>query len=65
MNTSTPIPGKAWGAAHQTGWTGLIANLVTRRYRKDIPQYWRSGAPSRATAGEYPMSNDGNWSSQR
>jgi hypothetical protein len=43
--------GQGLGAAHQTGWTGLIANLVTRRYRKDIPQYWRSGAPSRAAAG--------------
>ncbi|MBL8660959.1 MAG: glucosidase, partial [Rhodospirillales bacterium] len=25
--------GQGLGAAHQTGWTGLIANLVTRRYR--------------------------------
>jgi hypothetical protein len=32
--------GKGLGAAHQTGWTGLIANLVMRRYRKDIPEYW-------------------------
>jgi hypothetical protein len=36
--------GQGLGAAHQTGWTGLIANLVTRRYRKDIPHYWRKGA---------------------
>ncbi len=35
--------GQGLGAAHQTGWTGLIANLVTRRYRKDIPRYWRRG----------------------
>jgi hypothetical protein len=32
--------GQGLGAAHQTGWTGLIANLVMRRYRKDIPEYW-------------------------
>ena len=42
--------GQGLGAAHQTGWTGLIANLVTRRYRRDIPRYWRRGAPSRAAA---------------
>jgi hypothetical protein len=28
--------GEGLGAAHQTGWTGLIANLVMRRYQKDI-----------------------------
>ena len=33
--------GQGLGAAHQTGWTGLIANLVSRRYRKDIPVFWR------------------------
>ena len=33
--------GLGLGAAHQTGWTGLIANLVFRRYRQDIPKYWR------------------------
>ena len=32
--------GQGLGASHQTGWTGLLANLVTRRYRKDIPEYW-------------------------
>ncbi len=32
--------GRGLGAAHQTGWTGLVANLVMRRYRKDIPAYW-------------------------
>ncbi len=26
---------------HQTGWTGLVANLVQRKYRDDIPAYWR------------------------
>ena len=29
---------------HQTGWTGLVANLVQRRYRDDIPLYWRQAA---------------------
>jgi hypothetical protein len=33
--------GQGLGAAHQTGWTGLIANLVMRRHRTDIPEYWR------------------------
>jgi hypothetical protein len=27
--------GEGLGAAHQTGWTGLLANLVMRRYEKD------------------------------
>jgi len=34
--------GQGLGAAHQTGWTGLIANLVMRRYRQDIPEFWRA-----------------------
>ena len=33
--------GEGLGAAHQTGWTGLVANLVMRRYRNDIPGFWR------------------------
>lgn len=33
--------GLGLGAAHQTGWTGLVANLVFRRYRQGIPEYWR------------------------
>jgi len=33
--------GLGLGAMHQTGWTGLLANLVTRRYRKEIPVFWR------------------------
>ena len=33
--------GKGLGACHQTGWTGLIANLVMRKYRRDIPEFWR------------------------
>ena len=28
--------GRGLGAAHQTGWTGLLANLVMRRYQKDV-----------------------------
>ncbi len=32
--------GQGLGAAHQTGWTALLANLVMRRYRRDIPNYW-------------------------
>ncbi len=27
--------GQGLGASHQTGWTGLLANLVMRRYEKD------------------------------
>jgi hypothetical protein len=27
--------GQGLGAAHQTGWTGLLANLVMRRYQRD------------------------------
>jgi hypothetical protein len=40
--------GLGLGAAHQTGWTGLVANLVMRRYRKDIPAYWRAQRPRAA-----------------
>ena len=28
--------GAGLGASHQTGWTGLLAHLVMRRYQKDI-----------------------------
>ena len=34
--------GQGLGASHQTGWTGLIANLVLRHYRKQIPAFWSS-----------------------
>jgi hypothetical protein len=34
--------GQGLGAMHQTGWTGLVANLVQRAYRDGIPQYWRT-----------------------
>jgi hypothetical protein len=33
--------GQGLGAAHQTGWTGLVANLVFRRYRTEIPAFWK------------------------
>jgi hypothetical protein len=33
--------GQGLGAMHQTGWTGLVANLVLRHYRPDIPTYWK------------------------
>jgi hypothetical protein len=29
---STERGGLGLGAAHQTGWTGLVANLIKRRY---------------------------------
>jgi hypothetical protein len=29
--------GKGLGASHQTGWTGLVADLILRKYRADIP----------------------------
>jgi hypothetical protein len=38
--------GLGLGAMHQTGWTGLVANLVQRRYRGDIPAYWRQQTPA-------------------
>jgi hypothetical protein len=37
--------GLGLGAAHQTGWSGLLANLVMRRYRRDIPEFWRRQSP--------------------
>jgi hypothetical protein len=36
--------GLGLGAMHQNGWTGLVANLVQRKYRGDIPVYWREQA---------------------
>src|SRR6478736_4531239 len=29
--------GAGLGASHQTGWTGLVADLVLRKYRADVP----------------------------
>ncbi|MGQ0657561.1 MAG: MGH1-like glycoside hydrolase domain-containing protein [Chromatiales bacterium] len=42
--------GLGLGAAHQTGWTGLMANLVMRSYRKDIPAFWREQRKRKAAA---------------
>ncbi|HYN39174.1 MAG TPA: hypothetical protein VES39_07975, partial [Rhodospirillales bacterium] len=42
--------GQGLGASHQTGWTGLLANLVTRRYRRDIPEYWSRHTPAQRAA---------------
>jgi hypothetical protein len=43
--------GQGLEAAHQTGWTGLLANLVMRRYRRDIPEFWtRQSSKERGTA---------------
>ncbi|MBL8406768.1 MAG: glucosidase, partial [Candidatus Accumulibacter sp.] len=39
--------GQGLGAMHQTGWTGLVANLVERRYRVDIPAFWRQQQQAR------------------
>jgi len=33
--------GQGLGAQHQAGWTALVANLVFRRYRQDMPDYWK------------------------
>jgi hypothetical protein len=43
--------GQGLGASHQTGWTGLIANLVMRRYRTDIPEYWRNRGAAKGSRG--------------
>jgi hypothetical protein len=40
--------GLGLGAMHQTGWTGLVANLVQRRYRDDIPEYWKKQSKAMA-----------------
>lgn len=42
--------GQGLGAAHQTGWTGLIVNLLMRRYRRDLLAYW--AYPEREEAAE-------------
>jgi hypothetical protein len=44
--------GQGLGAAHQTGWTGLVANLVMRRYRTEIPEYWRKPVTDTETVPE-------------
>ncbi len=39
--------GQGLGAKHQTGWTGLIANLIMRRYNRHIPSFWKKKNSSR------------------
>lgn len=39
--------GQGLGASHQTGWSGLVANLVMRRYHQDIPEFWKHQAATR------------------
>jgi len=41
--------GQGLGAMHQTGWTGLVANLVQRKYRVDIPLFWKDQQGLRST----------------
>jgi hypothetical protein len=40
--------GVGLGASHQTGWTGLVANLVTRKHRQEIPDFWRELSQSQS-----------------
>ncbi len=40
--------GRGLGAAHQTGWTGPVANLVMRPYRQEVPRFWLRAAAGRA-----------------
>jgi hypothetical protein len=34
--------GQGLGAKHQTGWTGLIANLIMRRHDRHIAPFWEN-----------------------
>jgi hypothetical protein len=47
--------GSGLGAAHQTGLTGLLAILVMRRYRKDIPEFWSRRSAAAGHAAEGPL----------
>ena len=48
--------GLGLGAMHQTGWTGLVANLVQRRYRHSAPSYWREQRKAaEAKSGEHSV----------
>ena len=53
--------GQGLGAMHQTGWTGLVGNLVQRKYREAVPTYWKqqlgiaeTEAPAAAQHGVEP-----------
>ncbi len=39
--------GQGLGAKHQTGWTGLIANLIMRRHDRHIPSFWKKKSKNR------------------
>jgi hypothetical protein len=43
--------GLGLGAMHQTGWTGLVANLVQRKYRLEIPLFWQAQRALRSEDG--------------
>jgi hypothetical protein len=53
--------GLGLGAAHQTGWTGLLANLVLRRYRRGIPGYWRRRTEDAVQGKESRVSGTSDW----
>ncbi|OQW70571.1 MAG: glucosidase [Proteobacteria bacterium ST_bin12] len=42
--------GLGLGAMHQTGWTGLVANLVKRKYHTGIPAFWLNDTKETANA---------------
>ena len=42
--------GLGLGAMHQTGWTGLVANLVKRKYHTGIPAFWLKDAKENVNA---------------
>jgi len=49
FNRSEPLPpGFSLKQAEATGWTALIVNLVSRRYRRDIPEYWKASRRAQA-----------------
>jgi hypothetical protein len=48
--------GLGLGAMHQTGWTGLVANLVQRKYRAGIPMFWRQQRLAEPAAAAAPAS---------
>ena len=50
--------GQGLGAAHQTGWTGLLANLVMRRYREDIPAFWNQQMAAQTTDSPRPAEEE-------
>ena len=47
--------GVGLGSMHQTGWTGLVANLVQRKYREDVPVFWQRQIRRRRSASEVQL----------